>query len=103
MNLNAVLVEAITKGAGRVTRKPIAALRRDVSELKRQVAELKRLLREAFRTTRPQLPAQVLGLNEPFWAASGISTVYYLLSTAKLRELLFRRTCIFRSTYSVVQ
>ena len=46
MNLNTVLVDAITKGAGRVTRKPIAALRREVAELKRQVAELKRLLRD---------------------------------------------------------
>lgn len=50
MNLNAVLVEAITKGAGRVTRKPIAALRRDVAELKRQVAELKRLLRDVQKS-----------------------------------------------------
>ena len=46
MNLNDVLTEAIAKGAGRVTRKPIASLRRDVAELKRQVAELKRALRE---------------------------------------------------------
>lgn len=46
INLNTVLAEAITKGAGRVTRKPIAALRRDVSELKRQVAELRRAVRE---------------------------------------------------------
>ena len=45
MNLNAILGEAITKGALRVTRKPIAALRGDVADLKRQVAELKRLLR----------------------------------------------------------
>jgi transposase len=54
MNLNAVLVEAITKGAGRVTRKPIAALRRDVSELKRQVAELKRLLRAVQKGGQPR-------------------------------------------------
>ena len=47
MNLNAVLGQAIAKGAGRVARKPIAALRRDVAELKRQVAELRRALREA--------------------------------------------------------
>ena len=46
MNLNSVLGEAIAKGAGRVTRKPIAALRRDVADLKRQVAELKRALRD---------------------------------------------------------
>lgn len=45
MNLNTALTAAITKGASRVTRKPIAALRRDVADLKRQVAELKRLLR----------------------------------------------------------
>lgn len=45
MNLNAVLGEAITKGALRVTRNPIAALRHDVASLKRQVAELHRLLR----------------------------------------------------------
>ena len=54
MNLNAVLVEAITKGAGRVTRKPLAALRRDVSELKRQVAELKRLLRAIQKGGKPR-------------------------------------------------
>ena len=58
MNLNAVLVEAITKGAGRVTRKPIAALRRDVAELKRQVAELKRLLRDVQKgATAPRAAA----------------------------------------------
>ena len=45
MNLNTVLTAAITKGASRVTRKPIAALRGDVADLKRQVAELKRLVR----------------------------------------------------------
>ena len=45
MNLNTALTAAITKGASRVTRKPIAALRGDVADLKRQVAELKRLLR----------------------------------------------------------
>lgn len=52
MNLNAVLVDAITKGAGRVTRKPIAALRRNVSELKRQVAELRRLLQAVHNQPR---------------------------------------------------
>ena len=52
MNLNTVLVDAITKGAGRVTRKPIAALRRDVAELKRQVAELKRLLRDVQKVSK---------------------------------------------------
>ena len=52
MNLNTVLAEAISKGAGRVTRKPIAALRRDVSELKRQVAELKRLLRDVRKGSK---------------------------------------------------
>jgi len=45
MNLNAVLGEAIAKGALRVTRNPIAALRHDVASLKRQVAGLHRLLR----------------------------------------------------------
>ena len=45
MNLNTVLTAAITKGAMRATRKPIAALRGDVADLKRHVAELKRLLR----------------------------------------------------------
>ncbi len=45
MNLNTVLGTAITKGAAKATRKPIAALRADVAELKRQVAELKRLVR----------------------------------------------------------
>lgn len=54
MNLNAVLTEAIAKGEGRVTRKPIAALRRDVSELKRQVAELKRLLRAVQKGGQPR-------------------------------------------------
>ena len=54
MNLNAVLGAAIAKGAGRVTRKPIAALRRDVSELKRQVAELKRLLRVVQNGGQPR-------------------------------------------------
>lgn len=57
MNLNAVLAEAIAKGAGRVTRKPIAALRRDVAELKRQVAELKRALREAQKGAAAPEPA----------------------------------------------
>ncbi|MDX9792796.1 MAG: helix-turn-helix transcriptional regulator [Kiritimatiellia bacterium] len=45
MNLNTVLTAAISKGAMRATRKPIAALRSDVADLKRQVAELKRILR----------------------------------------------------------
>ncbi|NLF99549.1 MAG: helix-turn-helix transcriptional regulator [Lentisphaerae bacterium] len=45
MNLNKALTEAITKGAARATRKPIAALRGDVADLKRQVADLKRLVR----------------------------------------------------------
>ena len=58
MNLNTVLVEAITKGAGRVTRKPIAALRRDVADLKRQVSELKRLLRDVQKgVTAPRVAA----------------------------------------------
>lgn len=54
MNLNTVLVEAIAKGAGRVTRKPITALRRDVADLKRQVAELKRLLRAVQKGGQPR-------------------------------------------------
>ena len=45
MNLNVILGAAITKGAARVTRKPIASLRRDVAELKRQVIGLKRDIR----------------------------------------------------------
>ena len=57
MNLNAVLAETIAKGAGRVTRKPIAALRRDVAELKRQVAELKRALRETQKGSPAPEPA----------------------------------------------
>ena len=66
MNLNTVLVEAITKGAGRVTRKPIAALRRDVAELKRQMAELKRLLRDVQKgATTPRAAA------DPVAAAAG--------------------------------
>ena len=64
MNLNTVLVEAITKGAGRVTRKPIAALRRDVAELKRQVAELKRLLREVqMGVTAPRAAADPVAVD----------------------------------------
>jgi len=53
MNLNTVLTAAITKGAARVTRKPIAALRGDVAGLKRQVAELKRLLRAIQKDAKP--------------------------------------------------
>ena len=68
MNLNTVLGEAITKGALRVTRKPIAALRGDVAELKRQVAELKRLLR-AVQKGAPQRAAKAAtpetGANKP--------------------------------------
>jgi hypothetical protein len=52
MNLNAILGIAITKGAAKVARKPIAALRADVGELKRQVAELKRLLRAVQKVAR---------------------------------------------------
>jgi len=63
MNLNTVLVEAITKGAGRVTRKPISALRRDVAELKRQVAELRRALRDLQKVARVNeaAPAEAAG------------------------------------------
>ena len=65
MNLNTVLVEAITKGAGRVTRKPIAALRRDVAELKRQVAELKRLLRDVRKgATAPRAVAEPAAVDD---------------------------------------
>ena len=64
MNLNTVLTEAITKGAGRVTRKPIAAMRRDVSELKRQVAELKRLLRDVQkRLTAPRAAVEPVAVD----------------------------------------
>ena len=49
MNLNKVLSEAITKGATKVIRKPIAGIRRDVAQLKREIAELKRLIRNAGR------------------------------------------------------
>ena len=52
MNLNKLLSETIAKGAMRVTRKPIAALRSDVSDLKRQVAELKRLVRTLQKNAR---------------------------------------------------
>jgi len=67
MNLNTVLADAINKGAGRVTRKPIAALRRDVAELKRQVAELKRLLRDVQKgSTAPRVaPAPVAEAVNP--------------------------------------
>ena len=65
MNLNTVLAEAITKGAGRVTRKPIAALRRDVSELKRQVAELKRLLRDVQKgATAPRAAVERAAVDD---------------------------------------
>jgi len=64
MNLNAVLGAAIAKGAGRVTRKPIAALRRDVSELKRQVAELRRLLRDVKKgETAPRAAAEPMAVD----------------------------------------
>jgi DNA-binding transcriptional regulator YiaG len=46
MNLNAVLTQAIAKGALSVTRKPIGSLRKNVADLKRQVTELKRLVRD---------------------------------------------------------
>lgn len=58
MNMNTVLGTAIAKGAAKVTRKPIAALRSDVAELKRQVAELKRLVR-ALQKDAPQRSADV--------------------------------------------
>lgn len=65
MNLNAVLAGAIAKGAGRVTRKPIAALRRDVAELKRQVAELKRALRDVQKcAVEPRAAADVLAVAD---------------------------------------
>lgn len=54
MNLNTALTAAITKGATRVTRKPITGLRRDVAQLKRDLAELKRLVRGLHRQTQPE-------------------------------------------------
>ncbi len=56
MNLNTVIGAAIAKGALRVTRKPVAALRSDVAELKRQVSELKRLVR-SLQKDAPQRAA----------------------------------------------
>ena len=53
MNLNTALTAAITKGASRVTRKPITALRGDISDLKRQIVELKRLLRGIQKDAKP--------------------------------------------------
>jgi len=54
MSLNTLLTAAITKGALRATRKPIATLRGDIADLKRQVADLKRLLRALQKdATRP--------------------------------------------------
>ena len=68
MNLNAVLTEAIVKGAVSATRKPIAALRGDVADLKRQVAELKRLLRALQKDVLlsvKQAPAPEAEASEP--------------------------------------
>ena len=49
MNLNSIIKDAIAKGAGRIVRKPMAAVRHDVAALKRQVAELRRAVRELQR------------------------------------------------------
>lgn len=54
MNLNKALAEAISKGAARTTRKPIANLRREVAQLKREVAELRRIVRDLGRQTKPE-------------------------------------------------
>jgi DNA-binding transcriptional regulator YiaG len=42
LNINKALTDAISKGASKITRTPIAALRRDIAGLKREVAELRR-------------------------------------------------------------
>jgi DNA-binding transcriptional regulator YiaG len=67
MNLNTVLIEAITKGAMGVTRKPLAALRHDVADLKRQVAELKRLLRDVQKNSGPveKAPTSEVATEKP--------------------------------------
>lgn len=49
MNFNTFVKDAITKGAGHVIRKPMAAVRHDVAALKRQVAELRRTVRDLQR------------------------------------------------------
>lgn len=64
MNLNAMLTTAIAKGAMRVTRKPIAALRGDVADLRRQILELKRMLRALQKDVKPA-PAPEAGTGKP--------------------------------------
>lgn len=62
MNLNTAISEAITKGAAKAVRKPVAGLRRDVALLKRELAELKRLVkalgRQAPAAVRPEAEGQ---------------------------------------------
>jgi len=94
MNLNAMLGEAITKGAGRVTRKPIAALRRDVSELKRQVAELRRLLRavqKGGQTRKATAAAPDAGAVKPSRIRPTGSTVRKLRAKLGLTQAEFAK------------
>ena len=59
MNFNSFLKDAIAKGAGRVARKPMAAVRHDVAALKRQVAELRRLVRDLQRVVGRKTDSKV--------------------------------------------
>jgi DNA-binding transcriptional regulator YiaG len=63
MNFNILLKDAIAKGASRVARKPVLALRQDVTALKRQVVELRRLVRELQRAA-PKKAAVVAATDE---------------------------------------
>ena len=64
MNLNTAIKDAITKGAIRVTRKPLAAVRHDLAGLKRQVAELRRVMRDLQKSAKVQAK-QVPAVAEP--------------------------------------
>lgn len=67
MSLNTVLSAAIAKGAGRVTRKPLASLRRDVAELKRTVRALRQevsRLRKGAAAVPAMAPADAVADGE---------------------------------------
>ena len=50
MNFNTAIKEAIAKGASRVVRKPMAALRHEVASLKRQMHALRQALKDQQKT-----------------------------------------------------
>jgi len=64
MNLNTLLNATIAKGAGRVVRKPLAALRHDVAELKRTVNALKREVARLRKTAPSVEAAAVVGTSD---------------------------------------